>query len=130
MPNPVAVDRDIGTYGFGPDDGTVTWLPQPEHWAEHSVEAQDRDPDSTLNLYRAALRLRPSMWRDAGDVKWLTVAPDVAAFERGGAQCWVNTGDTPPVPLPEVATVALSSAPGVDRTLPPDTAVWLTQSAN
>ncbi|MCV7150240.1 glycoside hydrolase family 13 protein [Mycolicibacterium pyrenivorans] len=116
-------------YGFGPDDGTVTWLPQPEHWAEHSVEAQDRDPDSTLNLYRAALRLRPSMWRDAGDVKWLTVAPDVAAFERGGAQCWVNTGDTP-VPLPEVATVALSSAPGVDRTLPPDTAVWLTQSAN
>jgi len=116
-------------YGFAPDDGTVTWLPQPEHWAEHSVEAQDGDPGSTLNLYRAALRLRPSMWRDAGDVKWLTVAPDVAAFERGGAQCWVNTGDTP-VPLPEVATVALSSAPGVDRTLPPDTAVWLTQSAN
>ena len=112
-------------YGFAADDGTVTWLPQPGHWAEHSVEAQDRDPDSTLNLYRAALHLRPSLWRDAGDVKWLNVAPDVAAFERGGAQCWVNTGDTG-VTLPEVGSVVLSSAPGVDRELPPDTAVWLT----
>ena len=64
------------------------------------------------------------MWRDAGDVKWLTVAPDVAAFERGGAQCWVNTGDAD-VALPDVATVALASAPGVDRVLPPDCAVWL-----
>jgi len=112
-------------YGFAADDGTVTWLPQPGHWAEHSVEAQDRDPDSTLNLYRAALHLRPSLWRDAGDVKWLNVAPDVAAFERGGAQCWVNTGPTG-VTLPAVASVALSSTPGVDRELPPDTAVWLT----
>ena len=62
-------------YGFAADDGTVTWLPQPGHWAEHSVEAQDRDPDSTLNLYRAALHLRPSLWRDAGDVKWLKSPP-------------------------------------------------------
>ncbi|HYJ54704.1 MAG TPA: glycoside hydrolase family 13 protein [Mycobacterium sp.] len=116
-------------YGFAPGDSTVTWLPQPEHWAEHSVEAQDRDADSTLNLYRAALHLRPSMWRDAGDVKWLTVAPGVAAFERGGAQCWVNTGDTG-VTLPEVASVVLSSAPGVDRELPPDTAVWLTTAGS
>ena len=99
-------------------------MPQPAHWGEHSVEAQERDPDSTLNLYRAAVALRRTMWRDAGDVKWLTVAPDVAAFERGGAQCWVNTGDAD-VALPDVATVALASAPGVDRVLPPDCAVWL-----
>ena len=114
-------------YGFAPDDGAVTWLPQPAHWAEHSVEAQDRDPDSTLNLYRAALRLRPSLWRDAGSLTWLTVASDVAAFERGGTQCWVNTGDTA-VTLPEAASVVLSSAPGVDQALPPDAAVWLTSA--
>ncbi|GJF13508.1 alpha-glucosidase [Mycolicibacterium cyprinidarum] len=110
-------------YGFASDDNAVTWLPQPTHWAEHSVEAQDRDPDSTLNLYRCALRLRRSLWRDAGDLTWLEVAPDVAAFERGGAQCWVNTGDTD-VTLP-VASVVLSSTRGIDRVLPPDTAVWL-----
>ena len=111
-------------YGFAAGSGSATWLPQPAHWGEHSVEAQERDPDSTLNLYRAALALRRTMWRDAGDVKWLTVTPDVAAFERGGAQCWVNTGDAD-VALPDVASVALTSAPGVDRVLPPDCAVWL-----
>ncbi|MDY6995801.1 MAG: glycoside hydrolase family 13 protein [Actinomycetota bacterium] len=111
-------------YGFATEPGAATWLPQPAHWAEHSVEVQDRDPASPLNLYRAALRLRRSLWRDAGEVTWLTVTDDVAAFERGGAQCWVNTGSTV-VPLPEVMTVALASQPGVDNTLPPDCAVWL-----
>ena len=116
-------------YGFAPEEGAPTWLPQPGHWAQHSVEAQDRDPDSTLNLYRAALRLRPSLWRDAGAVTWLDVDPEVAAFERGGAQCWVNTGDTG-VTLPSSAVV-LSSTTGVGRVLPPDSAVWLasTQSS-
>ena len=115
-------------YGFAAQADVATWLPQPAHWAEHSVEAQDRDPDSTLNLYRAALRLRRTLWRDAGDVKWLQVSPHVAAFERGGAQCWVNTG-TDEVALPEVGAVALASAPGVGRVLPPDCAVWLRSAA-
>ncbi|KMO78220.1 glycoside hydrolase family 13 protein [Mycolicibacterium chlorophenolicum] len=111
-------------FGFGSESGSGTWLPQPAHWGEYSVEAQERDADSTLNLYRDALRVRPTLWRDAGDVKWLTTDADVAAFERGGAQCWVNTGEGP-VPLPDTATVVLASAPGVGAVLPPDTAVWL-----
>jgi alpha-glucosidase len=111
-------------YGFAADADTVTWLPQPGHWDEHSVQAQDADPDSTLNLYRSALQLRPQMWRDAGDVKWLPAVPGVLALERGGAQCWVNTGDTD-VDLPGTASVILASAPGVRTQLPPDTAVWL-----
>ena len=111
-------------YGFAAAPGTPTWLPQPGHWAEHSVQAQDRDPHSTLNLYRQAVKLRPTLWRGAGEVKWRDIAPDVAAFERGGAQCWVNTGDDD-VPLPDGVTVVLASDRGVDGTLPPDTAVWL-----
>lgn len=111
-------------YGFSTEPGTTTWLPQPEHWGEHSVEAQDRDTGSTLNLYREALRLRPSLWREAGDVTWRDVAPDVAAFSRGTVQCWVNTGDES-VDLPDGVTVVLASGPGVGEVLPPDTAVWL-----
>lgn len=111
-------------YGFSPDPGAGLWLPQPWHWAQRSAEAQDHDPESTLNLYRAALRLRPELWSGAGPVEWIEVAPDVAAFRRGDAQCWVNTGDSE-VSLPAGATVALASEPGVDRLLPPDTAVWL-----
>ncbi|MBX7453431.1 glycoside hydrolase family 13 protein [Mycolicibacterium sp. 3033] len=111
-------------YGFAADPAAVTWLPQPGHWAEHSVETQDGDADSTLNLYRRALGLRVQIWRNAGDLKWLATPTGVIAFERGAAQCWVNTGDIE-VPLPESATVMLASVPGVQTVLPPDTAVWL-----
>ncbi len=121
---PLPWNDEDRTYGFAADPTAVTWLPQPGHWAQHSVEAQDRDPDSTLNLYRAALKLRPGLWRDAGEVKWLDTGAGVAAFERGGAQCWVNTG-TESVDLPAGTSVALASWPGVDTVLPPDTAVWL-----
>lgn len=121
---PLPWTESSAPYGFASHPDAVAWLPQPEHWAEHSVEAQDRDPDSTLNLYRAALQIRPSLWRAAGEVAWVQVTPDVAAFARGAAQCWVNTGQTA-VPLPAGATVVLASEGGVDGELPPDTAVWL-----
>ncbi|OAN39933.1 alpha-glucosidase [Mycolicibacterium iranicum] len=111
-------------YGFAADPDATTWLPQPDHWAEHSVEAQDRDSQSTLNLYREALKLRPSLWRDAGDLKWLTAPDGVVAFERGASQCWVNIGATQ-LDLPDGAVVILASAPGVQTVLPVDTAAWL-----
>ena len=57
-------------------------------------------------------------------VHLLDVAAEVAAFDRGGAQCWVNTG-TADVTLPAGASVVLASSPGVDGVLPGDTAVWL-----
>ena len=44
------------TFGF--TDGEP-WLPMPEDWGLLSVEEQERDPDSTLSLFRSALRLRP-----------------------------------------------------------------------
>ena len=110
-------------YGFSPTL-TTTWLPQPDHWGAHTVAAQDDDPDSFLNLYRAALALRPRVWVDAGDVTWLDGPAAVLGFARGGAQCWVNTGDTD-VEMPPGLSIALASGPGVGAVLPPDTAVWL-----
>ena len=44
-------------FGFSPE-GIDTWLPQPADWSALTVEAQERRPASTLNLYREALRLR------------------------------------------------------------------------
>lgn len=116
-------DGDV-PYGFSPD-GQPTWLPQPSHWSSFTAEAQDGDANSTLNLYRAALAARRRLWVDAGDLEWLQTPPDVAAFRRGGAQCWVNTGDVH-VDLPPGATVVLASVPDVSTHLPPDAAAWLT----
>ena len=44
-------------FGFGPE-GTP-WLPQPAEWSVATAEAQDGDPTSTLNFYRAALAAPP-----------------------------------------------------------------------
>ena len=44
--------------GTSPGPGDQSWLAQPEHWAALSVAAQQRDPVSTLNLYRELLRVR------------------------------------------------------------------------
>jgi alpha-glucosidase len=71
-------------YGFGPVPGGPSWLPQPAEWAGLSVEAQTGDPDSTLELYRAALRLRrelPALGAGTA-VTWLDAPEGVLAFRR------------------------------------------------
>ena len=121
-------------YGFSPDGASAApWLPQPDDWAARSVEALSGDPDSVLELYRTALRLRreePALRTDG--LRWLADADSAADsgtlhFARGDSfQCLVNLGDAP-VTLPQGATVLLASnpLPGDGTTVPADTAVWL-----
>jgi len=120
---PLPWSGDAPPYGFS--TGATTWLPQPSDWGSRTAAAQDLDPDSTLNLYRRALSVRTSTWVDAGELEWIETAPEVAAFRRGDAQCWVNTG-TAPVDLPAGAEVVLASVRGISTTLPSDATAWLT----
>ena len=131
-------------FGFGPE-GSMTWLPQPEAWRGLTVEAQLADPDSTLNLYRDALRLRRELpelgdgsltwWHDVdqaistepagGGAEPGDAASAILAFRRSDRfACVVNTGDDP-VAIPTGATVLLSSAPLEDARLPGNAAAWL-----
>lgn len=91
-----------------------------------SVAAQTGDPHSTLELYRAALRIRRE--RDdlgAGDsVHWLEAPEGVLAFRRGAFTCTVNTtGEPVRMPLPGTALLASAELTDPD-VLPGDTAVW------
>jgi alpha-glucosidase len=129
---PIPWGEDGDSYGFGAGG---SWLPQPAGWGELSVARQSGDPDSTLELYREALRVRrehPAL--GAGDrVEWLTAPEGVLAFRRRGANgtavvCVTNTGQDA-VPLPEALTgtgrVLLASGRHTDGgTLPGDTTVW------
>jgi alpha-glucosidase len=113
------------SYGFGP---AGAHLPQPPWFAEMSVEVQDVDPSSPLNLYRAALHLRRRL-QGAEELAWLPSAPDVIHLERpGGWQSVTNMG-TGPVPLPP-GEVLLASGPLAGDHLPPDTTVWLRSAAS
>ena len=111
--------------GFGSGLG---WLPQPTHWAQLSVQAQEADRSSMLWLYRDALRLRrelPQLGATGGELTWVGDETDVLGFTRGsGFVCVVNTGSAS-IPLPP-GNVVLASVGLDDDRLPPDAAAWIT----
>jgi alpha-glucosidase len=126
------------TAGFSPPDATAApWLPQPAGWAGYAASLQEGDPDSVLELYRSALRLRrehPAL--GAGDMTWGS-AEGAAVLDlrrEPGFACVVNMSPDP-VELPEHEQVLLTSSPLAEdpedadldepTVLPPDTAVWL-----
>ena len=122
---PLPWSGDAAPYGFN-TTGTDPWLPQPSGWSGFTVEAQTDDPGSMLELYRRALHLRaehPAL--GDGPMDWLEGQPaGVLAFTRSdGFACVVNLS-ADPVALPAHLEVLLSSQP-VDKTIPPDTTVWL-----
>jgi alpha-glucosidase len=112
-------------YGFSAGHAR-TWLPQPDDWAALTVEAQQNTPDSTLSLYKKALRLRRSLPAlGDGTLTWREMAPNTLTFDRApDFTCMVNLGNEP-VPLPARHRILLSSGPCDGRSLPPDTAAWL-----
>ncbi|WP_326690790.1 MULTISPECIES: glycoside hydrolase family 13 protein [unclassified Streptomyces] len=106
------------SWGFGPGD---SWLPQPAEWRGLSVRAQTGDPDSTLELYRTALRLRrrlPGLGDSA--MEWLAAPEGVLALSRPGLMCVVNTRDSA-VEMTVPGRLLLSSTPGAtDEAAAPD----------
>jgi alpha-glucosidase len=116
-------------FGFGPSG--CSWLPQPDEWAELTVERQSSDPGSMLSLYRRALRLRRELRSPptTEPLTWIEAGRHALAFIRGkDFGCVVNFGDQP-VEIPQelrcAGEVVLASGP-VDGngTLPGDTTVW------
>jgi alpha-glucosidase len=116
-------------FGFGPSEGS--WLPQPEEWAELTVERQASDPGSMLTLYRGALALRrrlPPL--GDGQLAWVEAGQDLLAFRREpGFLCVVNLADRPADVakdlIPTGAGVVLASRPiDADGRIPGATAVW------
>jgi len=95
---------------------TAPWLPWPPEPAGRSVEAQEADPSSVLNLYRrllAARRRSPAL--RLGDAALLPVPEGVLAYERTLAgdrrAVVVNFADRPArVPLGGSWQVEVSSA--------------------
>ena len=93
---------------------------------------QEAQPDSMLQLYRAALHHRRSRRELRSEAfSWLEVdAPAALAFERDGLLVVTNCGGAPLTLAAELIDghkVLLSSVPGHEdpAVLPPDTTAWL-----
>jgi alpha-glucosidase len=124
---PIPWSGEKPPYGFSEGDVAEPWLPQPGDWGPYTVEAEQQQADSMLNLYRAALRLRhESPALGDGRMRWLDSPPDVLLFAREpGFACLVNVG-AGAVELPRGSRIVLSSAEiPADGLVPQDTAVWL-----
>ena len=122
---------------FGFNDTGAAWLLQPAWFADYAADTQDGVDGSTLELYRAAVALRRTWVARGADtaMTWLdglsAEEPDLLTWRLpSGMTVMVNFSGERSVPLPEDATVLVSSdegwVPGGSmEALPPETAVWL-----
>ncbi|CEA09503.1 Oligo-1,6-glucosidase [Arthrobacter saudimassiliensis] len=122
---PLPWTADAPAYGFS--SSGASWLPQPGDWAGLARDRQAADPGSTLNLYKAALRLRRKLALGHGTLAWWPEHDDagVIALVNGDVLAVMNMGGGP-VQLP-AGELLLGSHPeaGRDGVLHPDTSVWL-----
>ena len=121
VPLPWTDDGDSFGFGSGP-----SWLPQPAGFSRTAVAAQTGRPESTLELYREALRVRRQL-QTSEELTWIRAdSPEVLHFVRpGGWHCITNFGEDP-FPLPEgvVRVASTAQQPGV---LAGESTVWLTE---
>jgi alpha-glucosidase len=111
------------SYGFG--DGQA-WLPQPAGFSRTAVTAQAGRDDSTLEMYRGALRLRRQL-QTVEQLNWIpTDNADVLHFVRPGGWHCITNFSRQPVELPD-GVVRISSASLEARMLPGETTVWFTE---
>ena len=122
------------TAPFGFTSGSP-WLPLQESWRDLTVEKQDLDPKSSLNLYRAALNLRAEYLVNSGEVEWLE-SPDhgsksssLLAFKRGNISIYMNLSDAP-IEVEITGKLLVVSAGIVDGrdgkvSIPPVSTIWL-----
>jgi alpha-glucosidase len=112
-------------YGFS--TAASPWLPQPDAWKLLAVDRQEPDPGSTLNLYRAALRLRRKLGLGAGSLSWSVDHEhgDTVAFRNGDVLVMINMGEFE-TQLPGGSILAASHPEaGADGLLAPNHCVWL-----
>ncbi|WP_243730559.1 glycoside hydrolase family 13 protein [Nesterenkonia salmonea] len=113
------------SFGFG-EDGAH--LPQPGWFADYAVEVQEGQQGSTLELYRAALRLRRELQTEES-LEWLkTGHKDVLAFMRPNGWVTVTNFSDVKAPLP-AGEVLLTSAELNDGMLPGAATAWIRRTS-
>ena len=70
----------------------MSWLPIPDHWRDISIDVQDQEADSSLNLYRKGIQLRKSALEFDKAIVWQETGADgLLVFQRGSTLVLLNT---------------------------------------
>ncbi len=131
---PLPWTNDAGeVHGFSTGTDVTPWLPTPPEWGDWSVENQETDRNSTLQLLRRAVQARAELL-DGGRVPadervtWRHEPNGLVVCDREcGLSVAIAMGDSP-VPLPP-GSVVFGSDELTDAALLPDTAVWFWRDA-
>ena len=130
VPLPWTAD-DALSHGFSlVEPAADPWLPVRSGWGTHAVERQQQDPNSALNLTKAALELRRQLWKnevftadDGGS--WRVEPGNLMVCERNAHFLVAVAMGAEPVKLPP-GTVLLSAEPlAADGWLQPNNAAWV-----
>ena len=102
-----------------------SWLPQPASYKCLSRSLQEKDPGSTLALYKAALSLRKQLGLGEGSFGWLVehLGPETLGYENSGVQVIYNFG-AQPIDLSSFE-VLISSEPLSGKQLVTNQCVWV-----
>lgn len=101
----------------------------PDWMGKMSVEAEDGKTDSTLELYRRAIKARQSIVSEAGEnFAWVQKNKNVLHFKRGEYQVIMNFGKEP-IGLPAGQVLLQSAQSGSSGKLEGDCAAWLKAKA-
>jgi alpha-glucosidase len=118
---PLPWTRTGSSLGFG---AGVAHLPQPEWFADFSVEAENADATSTLSFYRSAIAIRHE--QAGGDqLAWLDLDEKALGFCRSEGWASITNFGVAPIELP-AGEVLISSSP-LDELgrLPTNATAWM-----
>ena len=96
------------------------WLPMQDSWRGFTVENQEPDPNSSLNLYRKALKIRREKFVGSGEINWKGTN-GVLSYKRGEIEVLLNTTDQPI----EIHGEVLLASHEIGKVLPAKAAAWL-----
>ncbi|MCF8525778.1 MAG: glycoside hydrolase family 13 protein [Rhodoluna sp.] len=102
-----------------------SWLPQPVSYKVLARSIQEKNPESTLSFYKAALDLRKQLGLGEGSFSWLAghLGPHTLGYENSGVQVIYNFG-THPVDLSRFE-ILLSSQPLSGKQLASNQCAWI-----
>ncbi|WP_216387162.1 glycoside hydrolase family 13 protein [Arcanobacterium phocae] len=111
--------------------GVHPWLPQPTDWHRFSVQAQEQDPSSVLNMYRKMIGLRRQYDLGAGDFSWIqNTNSELLLGQNGPIILALNMGDKPAVIQGKFSVIVSTGRYRLQSDtceIDANSAVWLTQ---